>query len=668
MSKLGALAGAVSDYTADYTYLKGMYAIGPERLPYYALTMSVSDASRNLVLARDVVFDVKRPVKLEELFQRDLDIDRARTEIQTYLKRPESLKFFNSLTVVLLPVEAGDAPIPMDHYPASSLGAPIASADEGLTTKNVGPIQIREMEGGAVGLIRWNTRQIRPVVIDGQHRLFALRELLADAAFVKYLGPDSTQIPILALVLDSRVGYEPPQGGPTGVLSACRTIFVDINKNAKRVEGARLALLNDRSIADCSMRLLLTDGIGIESEISGERPGQVPLALVDWHSELAKFDQSLYLSSVPVLRDVVNKALDLKQPDPYALDEWRAYLNRIEARLEPEPADGWERSSMESRLRHARRDELPFGLTQAETRAAANGYVRGPGSLVVEPLLKAEPYAQLVSAYRAAGLIDGQFELWLGHDDVGKRVFERYSNSEVPDAELIAREIKDRYSLAYQVVFQKGILASVQLLESDREEALKALTGESHPGELATRSTLTAAWLARFDMRIATWFNEYDFWRGFGVRLDGNIDFTQTAPSAIAGFIGLALVAPFDDWLHSSRPEEGESAQQSLFSLVEGRPIGEGLTVPRYGGAIEDDVALAAEWLFTQLGYVRGGSMGESYGHLVRSLASPWLRSVRQYFRQVARTDGLDVSDDEARLLTAVHGGWRLAMIRNEIL
>jgi len=563
----------------------------------------------------------------------------------------------------------------MDHYPKSDLGAPTYAADERLTPIDVGPVQLREMEGGAVGLIRWNTGQIRPVVIDGQHRLFALRELLADEAFVKYLSPDSTRIPLLVLVLDERIGYKPPEGGPSGVLSACRTIFIDINKNAKRVEGARLSLLNDRSISDCSMRLLLTDEIGVDSDAAGDRSGKIPLALIDWHSERAKFDHSLYLSSVLVLRDIVNQALDLEDPHPYELDEWRAHLDRIEARLEPVVEDGWNRSVMEDRLRTAELDELPFSLTQTETRAAANGYVRGPGSLVVEPLLRMEPYLQLIEAYREVALVDGQFELWLGHDKVGKRAFERYSAAEVPDAKLIAHAVKTRYPLAYQVVFQKGILASVQLLESEREQSLLGLTGEPHAGELATRSALTTTWLARFDDRVATWLDDYDFWRGCGVRLDGNIEFTRMAPPAIAGFVGLVLVAPFQEWSRLPTPEHQTPEQQMLSLLVAGQPIGEGLTVGRYGDAASDDVLLATNWLFEQLGCVRGGRMSEPHGRLMRSLASPWLRSVRRYLRAGVRAEGragvragsLDVSDDEARMLAAVHGGWRLAAIRAAI-
>ena len=662
MSTLDALTSATSGYTADYTYVRGAYAIGPERLPYYAMTMSVADADMHLVLARDVVFDVNRPAKLEELFQRDLDVERARSEIQTYLKRPESLKFFNSLTAVLLPVEAGDAPVPMDNYPATDPSAPDPPAEERLTRVDVGPIQIREMEGGDVGLIRWNTARIKPVVIDGQHRLFALRELLADAAFVKYLSPHTTRIPILVLVLDPRAGYQPPEGGPSGVLSACRTIFIDINKNAKRVEGARLALLNDRSVPDCSMRLLLTDEIGVDSGAITDRSGQIPLALVDWHSENAKFDRSLYLSSVLVLRDVVNQALELDTPNPYALDEWRAHLERVEARLEPETAEGWDRPFIERRLRTAERNELPFELTQTETRAAAMGYVRGPGSLVVEPLLNAVPYAQLVDAYRDAGLIDGQFELWLGHDLEGKRAFERYAAGEVPDAELIAREVKAEYPLAYQVVFQKGILASVQLLESQREASLLHLTGEPHGGELATRSALTSAWLERFNARIAPWLKDYDFWRGFGVRLDGNIDFTRAAPSAIAGFVGLALVAPFDKWKRAPREMDQTPEQRLLSALVEGDAIGEGRTVPQFGDSSKRQQFLAAIWLLEQVGYVRPGRITEPHGQLLRSLAGPWLRSVERYLRAAAMAEGIEVID-EGRLLAAVHGGKRLAAI-----
>ncbi len=663
MARLDALRSAGADYTGDYTYLKGMYAIGPERLPYYAITMSIADAAKHLVLARDVVFDVERPTRLEELFQRDLDVERARSEIQTYLKQPEGLKFFNSLTVVLLPTAAGDAPVPLDRYPDGDEGAPDPPAGDTLRRIDVGPIQLREMGEDGVGLMRWNTRRISPVVIDGQHRLFALRELLEDRAFVKHLNPQSTQIPLLTLILDQRAGYEPPSGGPSGVLAACRNIFIDINKNAKSVLGARLALLNDQSIADCAMRQLLTEEIGTDPNDPPAREGQIPLALVDWHSEVAKFDRSLYLSSVLALRDAVAQALALRTPDPYDLDEWSAHLDLIEARLAPRPDDGWDRPAMDKRLKDAARNELPFDLTQRETAAAASGFVATRGALIVEPLLRAKPYAELIQAYRKAELLDGPFELWLGHDQEGKRAFERLSTAEVPDADIISKTAKAKHPLAFQVVFQKGLLTSVQKLDGFREEALLLLTGEAHEGAKASVAALTNEWLKAFDKRIASRLNEHAFWRGFGVRLDGTIDFTRSTPDAIAGFVGLALLAPFSDWGRAPARSRWTPEQAQLAQLLDGQSIGDGATVSPYGKATPGQQFLASSWLYDQLTFVRPGRITEPNGQLVRVLAGPWLRSVSKYLAAAARADGVELGED-VRLLAAAHGGKRLADVR----
>ena len=81
----------------------------------------LSDVSSELKLVESLPSDLRAKWSLEELFQREIDWDRVETELLNgYLKRPNKLKFFNSLTVALIPLneqgmldhEYGDTPNP----------------------------------------------------------------------------------------------------------------------------------------------------------------------------------------------------------------------------------------------------------------------------------------------------------------------------------------------------------------------------------------------------------------------------------------------------------------------------------------------------------------------------------------------------------------------------
>ena len=104
MTDFSGFEGGETDYTADYTFVRGVYRLGTESLPYQSLAMRVDEAVTSLTLPRDVVLDPTKPIKIEELFQRD--IDRGHVEdIKEYLKQPHRSKFFNAITAVILPLD-----------------------------------------------------------------------------------------------------------------------------------------------------------------------------------------------------------------------------------------------------------------------------------------------------------------------------------------------------------------------------------------------------------------------------------------------------------------------------------------------------------------------------------------------------------------------------------
>ena len=104
-ANLSALRSGASGRTKDFEFVRGEYAIAGELVPYFAISMSVNEAIQHLALASSLAVDPEDPVKIDELIQRDVKRSRAEGEIVSYLKEPGRLKFFNSFTVVLMPLD-----------------------------------------------------------------------------------------------------------------------------------------------------------------------------------------------------------------------------------------------------------------------------------------------------------------------------------------------------------------------------------------------------------------------------------------------------------------------------------------------------------------------------------------------------------------------------------
>src|SRR5690606_14325219 len=106
----------------------------------------------------------------------------------------------------------------------------------------------------------------------------------------------NSRVPVILLLFDERVGFAAPEERPT--VELLRGLFIDLNKNAQTVSRARQILLDDRDPhAVCVRRLVGSQLREDLNELGGSEP-RLPLALVDWHREQAKFDDGPYLSTV----------------------------------------------------------------------------------------------------------------------------------------------------------------------------------------------------------------------------------------------------------------------------------------------------------------------------------------------------------------------------------
>lgn len=427
-------------YTPPTPFLRGEFRVGDVAVPYYLTSMRVKEAVQYLKLPRDVPFDPDEPVNLDEIWQRELNVERVTDDIVPYLESPEDLKFFNALTTVILPADPERPGRPGKVY-ADLSGRP--PTDGRGTTVDIGPVRLQQNADGSRGVISWDVDMSWPIVVDGQHRLFALKQVVDDEEFPWTEDVRRTQIAVLLLVLDEEVGFRFPgqTHAKTGIIQTCRTLFIDLNKNARRVSTVRQYLMDDRDLSAVSMRGIIAPASGAEKRSVATRvdeDGQIPLGLVDWHSDdVAKFDTGLYVTTVLTLYDIVHQVLGLPPFDPVEYGAADTYLERVNARLGIDgecTIDGntFSLTHAKARLAQAEDQSVPFTLTHEEYAALGGAFRQGGGTeelglgqLIVYPLTHLTPYADLIAEYEAKGILTSRFEQWLAHDIRGKEAFVR---------------------------------------------------------------------------------------------------------------------------------------------------------------------------------------------------------------------------------------------------
>jgi hypothetical protein len=218
---------------------------------------------------------------VRDLFQRDVDKERVTQEILPYLKDKNRVKFFNPLTLALLPMATNGQTIEgsLPHIVSRQV------------TENEHVYTLFEWEGyykfgrhqksPAFSYLNWNEQRVRIVAIDGQHRLSALKRW-------KNEPPDSSKqlatwtIPVVVLGIFKAAPNKPT----ASFLEIVRKTFVYINSTAQSINEARETLLNDESVVKLCTQELIQDSHSNDCLPINERDeAKLPLLLFDWRGE-----------------------------------------------------------------------------------------------------------------------------------------------------------------------------------------------------------------------------------------------------------------------------------------------------------------------------------------------------------------------------------------------
>lgn len=312
------------DFTDPYQFIKGSFDISKIPVKYYMFSIPLAKVVSDLSLVSEINVVSKELWDVNNVFQREIDEERVGSEIvKGYLENFEKIKFFNPITVAFIPRREGrivqkydKLDIPLEITDKNYQGHKLSELYPDI--QNFSNIITYNLEGYEAGLITWDKKTVNAVAVDGQHRLFALKEFYeTNQKFQDVL------IPIISIMFEDF--------SEKTLTEYLREIFIDINKNSKPVSKARNIILDDRELSSVFTKQLF---YSYTKSVEQNKNTLMP-EILDWQSDNPKAEASFQLSSVIILHKIIseiyleNKELNNKNYfDPDAINKFVSLLNK----------------------------------------------------------------------------------------------------------------------------------------------------------------------------------------------------------------------------------------------------------------------------------------------------------------------------------------------------
>lgn len=482
--------------TTQMNFLTGHFKMMSDwRISYMSCSMDMRDLAENLKLASELPGAEQIHWKINELYQRDIDWERVQRKIVKYLLSSDNPQFFNALTVALLPYDSTHQRT-SDSFLEGEWSPPKLAGDDFGKVLQVGPISMGFWDGWESpddvgfqsGQVRWNTDEVFPVAIDGQHRLAAFKEIASNPAGAA-VANGGTRVPVIFLLFDSRFGYEAPPGKPT--VEVLRQLFIDLNKHAATVSRARQILLDDRDPYARCVRQVVAGELQSGAASLESTPPRIPLSLVDWHSEQAKFDDGPCLTTILGLDQVVTRFLDGKLvADMTSYGALNKQIDRLQDKL------GVDLSEAKERLFAAKQEEEAFSYSDKDLEKIDVAFSRVMSEPIANILTGFAPYRTLIELRKDTGSLSLDFQYWFQvyRDSLRERVpggraaieYGRFlSRMKMRDSESLPErwflerlsDVEDfkRGNLAFNVAYQRAIIEAFTEFEKLDDQVLEEL-------------------------------------------------------------------------------------------------------------------------------------------------------------------------------------------------
>ena len=232
------------------------------------------------------------------LFQREVDQRRVSKSLLPYLQDQRRVKFFNPLTLTVLPFD----PEKREVLTAMPTITESDEEEDGRTWPVIemeGFYKYRHLPDTPWGTLEWNDAVVKLVAIDGQHRLSALKRFVTDPKGDKEFQAWSIPVVILAF----RGAGENRK--PGSILEVVRSIFVYINTQARIPNRARRILLSDESPnAVCTQELLQLSHSSDVLDESKRNSERVPLLFYDWRGEEDDGRRTMAPAAVKMIEEI----------------------------------------------------------------------------------------------------------------------------------------------------------------------------------------------------------------------------------------------------------------------------------------------------------------------------------------------------------------------------
>ena len=395
-------------------FLGGHFSLGPNAIPYVTTHMTIAQLTHYLQTPEQLPGWTDGPTEIEALYQRQLDYKRVKKKILPYLAETNSdrPRFFNSITVALFPYknheikpfENGDCTAPE----LEDSGAEYIIKTGPVTLGTYEPFDPEKPETFSLGEMRWNKDQTATVAIDGQHRLAAC-QLLHNA---NPEAAERTRVCVMFIIPSAQLGYTGQTGERSHLLSLLRSIFIDLNKHAKPVKRSRLILLDDADPHSLIVRRMLGNSL---KDITASDPAdgdKLPLALVDWHTDDAKFESGPYLTTVLMLDRIVQTIIGGVKPVTDWTDK-KSVAKQLDAfkRFDFVPSDEFEKRYNEfQEAEDLSPTSFSYPQNDLEEIVESIGNICSP--IVCSLLLRLKPYTDLVKLRSDYNMLGADFSNW----------------------------------------------------------------------------------------------------------------------------------------------------------------------------------------------------------------------------------------------------------------
>lgn len=266
-------------YNQSLSGVYGEFGKGADATIFYIQTALEPDDLDKLTLISDIPGSNKWSVR--DLFQRDVDNERVTKSLIPYFKNNNQLKFFNPLTLTIVPGSISTSNI-VDAVPL------IHTIDETIDDYHCLVLELPGIykfsyvkDHPEMSHLEWDDTKVKIVAVDGQHRLSALKRLKQE---IETTGEDVSGFSnwkIPAVVFSVRTEVEMEQ--EFRVLDVIRSIFKYINTSAQTPSITRQILLDDDSVLNiCTQELLEYSHENDILEINDRAGDRLPLLFFDW--------------------------------------------------------------------------------------------------------------------------------------------------------------------------------------------------------------------------------------------------------------------------------------------------------------------------------------------------------------------------------------------------